>query len=291
MKNKVVFFTVVYPGVEKFLDDFFNSLCRQTFQEFDVLVFNDGVRGLWDYCRPYNELKVIEISATGTPSKIREQGICYLLSNTEYEYIVFGDSDDCFPDERLHVVLELLNEYDIVVNDLDLFNDDDVLSRGYISQRIASGTEINAEMLMRSNIMGLSNTSVRRECLTLEALPGNLIAVDWYLFSRMLHQGFCAVFTDETKTDYRQYEDNTVGIGTISKEKLLRLITVKNLHYQEMAKDYPEYMSLVETYSQMRSLVEENKDMLTLFLDKIENAKIANPLWWEETTVLEDIVL
>ncbi len=82
-----------------------------------------------------------------------------------------------------------------------------------------------------------------------------------------------------------------MGIGTISKEKLLRLITVKNLHYQEMAKDYPEYMSLVETYSQMRSLVEENKDMLTLFLDKIENAKIANPLWWEETTVLEDIVL
>ena len=41
--NELVVVGAVYPGIEGYLDDYFNSLRNQTSTAFDILIANDGL--------------------------------------------------------------------------------------------------------------------------------------------------------------------------------------------------------------------------------------------------------
>ena len=209
--NKVAFLTTVFPESEKFLKPFFNSLSTQTYKNFDLVIVNDNFKNLDFYKDLYSNLNIIDINSYNTPAKNREVGINYCIDQN-YETLVFGDSDDYFKDNRIEKSLEFLKKSDVVVNDLSLFNYNNIYEKNYLSNRLKNLGVIDFEFIKDKNIFGMSNTAIKLKNIKKVSFNCNIIAVDWYFFKSLLRKGCKAIFTNETETFYRQYKNNTIGL-------------------------------------------------------------------------------
>ena len=197
----------------QYLFDFFNSLINQTYKKFDVIVVNDGYKDFEKIKTIYAQnLNIIELKYSSTPAKNREYGINYCIDN-KYDILIFGDSDDYFKNNRIDKSLEILNDADIAVNDLSLFNENGVYEEKYLSHRLNNLDVVNFEFITNKNIFGMSNTAVKLKNISKVTFDNKIIAVDWYFFKILLKQGLKAIFTNETVSFYRQYENNIVGLS------------------------------------------------------------------------------
>lgn len=269
------------------MDDFFTSLQNQTVKEFDVFIINDGLPGFSVYKRRFGDLPITDISFQGTPAKIREFGINY-VSRKRYDFIVFGDADDYFAENRIEVSASLLKDFDIVVNDLDLVDENKRnLEKGYLSRRIGNRDIIRYDYVQDKNIFGMSNTAIKGSLISNLTIEEDLIAIDWCIFAQLLADGVRAVFTNDTTTYYRQHERNIVGIKTLSKDAVLKGIMVKVAHYKRMAGIDFRYSPLYERSKKLKDLLTSNAQFLDLYLKGITDLQIKNPFWWEEIKLVE----
>jgi glycosyltransferase involved in cell wall biosynthesis len=215
MNNKVVFLTTIFPMSEKFLADFFQSLADQTYVNFDIVVVNDGYRNFNKIKSKYSALTIIEIPYKNTPVKNREYGINFCKVNG-YSILVFGDCDDYFSNNRVEKSVELLLNYDIVVNDLSLFNEDGVYENRYFSNRISNNLEIDYDFIKDKNIFGLSNTAINLKIISIVVFPVDVEILDWFFYKKLLSLGISSIFTNETETYYRQHKNNLVGLDSFN---------------------------------------------------------------------------
>ncbi|MBA7520020.1 hypothetical protein ES705_12108 [subsurface metagenome] len=206
-KSDAVFLTTIFPASKKYLDDFFTSLQRQTYRNFDILVINDRVDNFNSYITQYPDLSIIEIISELTPAKNRETGINKALE-LDYKFIVFGDSDDYFSENRMQKSLEVLKNNDIVINELTLFSHNN-RNNNFLTTHLKDINSLQ-EKNFNSNIFGFSNIAVRSEIIESPIdFEDNLIAVDWFFITTLLLRKPRQVqFLKEVQTYYRQYDNN-----------------------------------------------------------------------------------
>lgn len=209
--KKIAFLTTIFPMKESFITDFLESLSNQTYDKFDIIVVNDGFKNFNNIAKRYPNLNIKEILSSNTPAKNRENGINYVISS-DYDVLIFGDSDDYFSQNRVEKTIELLEETDIVVNDLSLFGENGIYENLYISNRIPNNFLVTYDYIKDKNIFGLSNTALNLKILNNFSIDADIIAVDWYLYKKLLKEENRAIFTNECVTYYRQYDDNTTGL-------------------------------------------------------------------------------
>ncbi len=286
MTKKTAFLTTIFPMKDDYLHAFLESLNHQSYKTFDLIVLNDGYENFENCVRGYANLNIVELNCSGTPAENRAQGIEYVKTH-QYDFLIFGDSDDYFDSDRVEISVELLADSDIVVNDLSLFDDKNGLyKQRYITSRVKDGAEIALDFIKDKNIFGLSNTAVKVSALNDVQLNKNLIAVDWYLFSVLLWHNRTAVFTNQVVTYYRQYSENTVGLGVRTKQSFCRGIEVKCLHYELMSKLDDQYSVLYRQVLKLKSDFESQEFTNESLFNRIEN-----PLWWEEIKLTEEDVI
>lgn len=282
MNKKIAFLTTIFPMDNAYLYDFFNSLQKQTNKNFDVIVVNDGYENLEQFKRKFNDLSIIELPHSDTPAKNREFGINYIRENS-YDVLIFGDSDDYFDANRIQLSIELLNSFDIVVNDLTLFDGKNgIYNKKYISNRIKDSSNIELDFIKDKNIFGLSNTAVNVSILDNIHFDKDLIAVDWYLYSTLLLRNKKAIFTNKTITYYRQYENNTIGIGPLTMDTILKGISVKSKHYSSLQEEYKPFAILHKYMLELKKRVENQHG-----IKELNSQNIENPLWWEEIKLIQ----
>lgn len=210
---KTAFLTTIFPMDKQYLQDFFDSLKNQTDKNFDVIVVNDGYKNFEEIKSAYNQvLNIIELQYSNTPAKNREYGINYCIEK-KYDVLIFGDSDDYFANNRVEKSLEFLKKSDILVNDLSLFGESGIYEEKYLSHRLKNLEVVNFEFIKDKNIFGMTNTAIKLKNITKVSFDEKIIAVDWYFFKTLLGQGLKAIFTNETVSFYRQYDNNTVGLS------------------------------------------------------------------------------
>ena len=269
----VAFLTTIFPIKKEILYDFFNSLEKQTYKEFDLIVVNDGFEGFGEFKKKYNSLNIIELKHSNTPAKNREYGINWCINNG-YDILIFGDSDDYFESNRVEVSIKKLKHYDIVVNDLTLFNEKKIISEKYFSNRLSNNQIIDFNFIKEKNIFGFTNTALKVKALDKSvSFDENIIAVDWFLFTLLLLKGKTAIFTNETVTYYRQYDKNLIGLGNLDIDRIKKTIDVKLNHYSLLSKINPSFNNLKEN-------LEKNIEKLDIILTKQKN--LTHPFWWEE---------
>ena len=283
MNKKIAFLTTIFPMNKAYLCDFFNSLQNQAYKNFDVIVVNDGYENFEEFTTEFKNLSIVELKHSNTLAKNREFGINYVKDNY-YDILVFGDSDDYFDTNRVQVSVDILKDFDIVVNDLTLFNDENgIYCKRYISNRIKNNTEIELEFIKDKNIFGFSNTAVKVSVLENINFDKDLIAVDWYLYSILLLRKKKAVFNSKTVTYYRQYINNTIGFGSNTIETILKGIAVKNKHYSLLQKEDIMFKALRENILEFKKRIVGN-----FCITELTKQKIENPLWWEEVRLIEE---
>lgn len=117
---KISIVVPVYKA-EKFLHDCVDSILAQTFEEFELLLVDDGSPdGSGAICDAYAEkdlrVKVFHIP-NGGANQARALGVA---KAAESRYITFVDSDDSIPPTALHDLYALTGEeYDIVIGSYD----------------------------------------------------------------------------------------------------------------------------------------------------------------------------
>ena len=99
----------VYNG-EKFIEDAVNSVCAQTYDNWELIIVNDGSKdNTADVLKKYeinSQIKIIH-QENGGVSVARNTAI----SASKGEYIVFLDADDVWHTNHLEVMNELITEY------------------------------------------------------------------------------------------------------------------------------------------------------------------------------------
>ena len=99
----------VYNG-EKFIDDAIHSVCAQTYDNWELIIVNDGSKdNTADVFKKYeinSQIKIIH-KENGGVSVARNTAI----SASKGEYIVFLDADDVWHSNHLEVMNELITEY------------------------------------------------------------------------------------------------------------------------------------------------------------------------------------
>ncbi len=263
---KVAFLTTIFPMDKKYLYDFFNSLESQTINNFDIIIVNDGYENFEDIKTLYNHtLNIIEIKYSNTIAKNREYGINYCIGEG-YDILIFGDSDDYFEQNRIEKSIELLSENDIVVNDLNLFDEIEVYEEKYLSNRLKNLELVSFEFIKDKNIFGLSNTAIKLKNIENIFIPEDLEAVDWYIFSILLIKDKKAIFTNETISFYRQHQENIVGLKKIDEKSFNKGVNVKKKHYKALNSMSEQFLFEIKRLSNIKYNDKKN---------------ICNPLWWE----------
>jgi len=130
------------------------------------------------------------------------------------ESLMFVDYDDMIMADALPRVCDALSSEPIAYGDLLVANEN-----GHSSSTLAFGPKDlpsridRAEALFDSNCLGLSNTAIRRDILLEEdeQVPAGLVAIEWWLFTRLLQRGHAAIAVNGPVAAYRQYAGNTLG--------------------------------------------------------------------------------
>jgi glycosyltransferase involved in cell wall biosynthesis len=281
----------VFPAVKEFVDDYLKSLENQTYKDFDLIVVNDGLNNFKKLASKYN-LRIKEIPCSGCIAENRAFGINYVKSSG-YEYVIFTDIDDFSAPNRVEKSLQLLENYDIVVNDItNISTKGDILQECYMSNRVSNLSKIDSDFLKDKNILGFTNTSMRLMCLKEDlSFDKDLIAVDWYMFSRILKAGHSAVFTNETTSFYRRYEGNVAGLSPDVNERMIKDgIASKLFHYRELSKTDNEYKALYEKFEKLNKDITDEK-YRERYTQEARHLSMHKPLWWEQIRLPEELSL
>lgn len=276
MKTALV--TYLYPSVLSYLPELISCIDNQTAEKFEVIFFNDGVKNL-DKNSIFNRIKLpFHIyNLSGSLAEIRYRSF-EILSNLDYENIIFQDADDLMTENRIERLIYYLKSHDLVVNDLDLiFEKGDVISKNFWSGRLSNETFFDSTFILDKNIVGLGNSSIKKDLLTLPFKKSDyVIAVDWFFFYQLLKLSNAeGVFINSGRTLYRQHRMNTVGITKVNENRIEQAKRVKEIHYRELIKigyDFEFQLSKLLSVDTIRT-------------NRINNNK--HHFWWEETEYLE----
>lgn len=194
------------------MTDYMRSIWAQDYKTFDLVIFGNG-------------------DTVG----MRTNAIKYAIDN-EYTYMVWTDTDDFFSRNRVGTsVIWLQTGYDFVFNEIDLVDEGGKPVEVSVLTRIGVKDEYdNADEILDRNIFGLSTTAVRVDVLRGLRVPKDIIAMDWFLYTCLLRNGYKGKFIN-AKTYYRQTDDSLVGMGReLTDKRLYRGIGVKSVHYKNV---------------------------------------------------------
>ncbi|MBQ8451372.1 MAG: glycosyltransferase family 2 protein [Clostridia bacterium] len=113
-KNETIDILIPAFNVEKYIGECLDSLLKQTYKDFRIVVVDDGSKDktfeiLTEYAKAHDSIKVFQKENEKSVSKTRN----YLLSKIESPYFTFVDSDDYVEPEYLEVLYKTLKDYDV----------------------------------------------------------------------------------------------------------------------------------------------------------------------------------
>ncbi len=286
---KTAVFSVVYPGIEKYLPEFFNSLSKQTDNDFILFLINDNFDGLKQFIRQ-SSFPVRIKNAKGFPASLRKAGIEW-LKGEGIESIIFADADDYFSENRIETAKKLLMKNDMVFNELILFGEYFPSPVPMLKTFYKEEEKITDNDLVNYNCLGMSNTSVRTDKIPerMMDIPDNHIAFDWALFALVLHSGARAVFTEIAKTWYRQHGNNIASPSLFSDAQILRGVHVKRDHYRLFSQWYTDYKNLAQEFTVLFEKLKTDCLAKKEYCYAVRKQFSCLQRWWEPIKPLEEL--
>jgi len=277
--SNTVFVSFVYPNCEKHLPKMMRSLNEQSDTDFDIIIFNDGMKNIGGICETQLDQSVQIYPVVGSIPKIREIGLAR-LKTTDYTNVIFGDADDSFASNRIEVAKTLLLEHDLVVNDVHLCHEPPKKSvSNYFQKRIQVNSHFNYRAIKNSNFIGFSNSSIRMSKIPHIEFNDDIIAVDWALFTTILLEGARAYFTGNTYTTYFIHENSHYDVTSKNLVSMLYKAQVKSKHYQYLSS---KGLGFKEECKNIDLIIKRLTDEISSGYEQpnlIDDCDC--PLWWE----------
>ncbi len=266
----VGFGTVVYKSAMEYCDEFIQSLNEQSYKDFQLVVINDDLE--YQNLLFFKESIKVPVNIY-TPKS--EHNIPYLrvdlliyAKQIGIDLLIIGDFDDEHDSNRVKLTVEQYDSnYAFYYNDIVYFDE-----TPYFNHLPDETNSI--EMLLQKNYLGMSNTAIDLRKLSFEYLEslkkGKTNIFDWYLYSKLLIDGYVGKKVSGTNTKYRIHGQNIIGQQRISEAQIRKEISVKLEHY-EFLKDLDlRFARLIEQYK----LLQDHDEEIELY------RKRDNNYWW-----------
>ncbi len=257
-----MYFSLILPiyNVEKYLKECVDSILAQTFNDYEVILVNDGSTDSSpeicdEYVEKHSQIKVVH-KQNGGQSTARNRG----FGEAEGEYIVFLDSDDFICD---HDFLKCLyektkNKPDIISYKYCKFYDDkkEFGSCNYTFGDIGDHEDIATQMekLVRKDAFFCSawSKAVRRELLEENDIKfdenSRCEDMDWYF--NVITKAETMAFLDKTIIAYRQRENSVTA--------------------QKSLKTFDDFIKFLDTwYPKIKELADNRKNPLFSAMAKL----------------------
>jgi glycosyltransferase involved in cell wall biosynthesis len=292
---KMAVFSVFYPGIEDYVEQFISSLSEQTDPDFVLYLINDGMIDFEKIVSNFKgPLKIIEETNKATPAAIMKKGIQWLIRD-RMDAVIFADSDDYFAVNRVDQCKKILIKNDCVFHELMLFGDGMKAQIPMFNNRYLESSRITKDDILHSNCLGFGNTGIK---LTphllhwLDKIPNHIIAFDWIFFAFFLNTDKEAVYTNKTHTYYRQHSENIASQTVFSEKQIISGINIKIEHYSILADVFDEerYVTLRNIFKELKLKLEKNNQLFQKYCRLVqENQTTGIPLWWELIKPIEGL--
>ncbi|MBT6112274.1 MAG: hypothetical protein HOH03_01555 [Candidatus Marinimicrobia bacterium] len=292
MRNDTLLLAVVFEEVKPFLDEYFTSIDSQTEKNFDLLILKDKYKDKIPGGKTKNI--VIDIENNDSPAQIRQYGIQYAIKNN-YKNIIFTDTDDNYSQNYVESLMLGLENNDFVYSNIVPVDNNDITINNYFS--LPHETK-RYEQIINYNFIGLGCSAVRSEIIREINIPSDIIAVDWYLYTILLLNGFAGKLVENASVYYRQHYNNTVGgLKQLDRVRLLKGIDIKEKHYRYIYNYCLEnnYKSVAKEYEikyqemlALKLFLQENIN-LEKYINTINiNLNTVYKGWWSEIMSIKE---
>jgi hypothetical protein len=208
--QRIAVYTTVYPGVEKYLPDWYRSVQAQTDQDFQLWIGLDGIESgaIEIVIGAHLEAVWVPSEQNNTPARIRQRSLARIVE--DFDAVVLVDSDDILHPTRVAAARAALQTSELAACALRLV---DQHKQDLGTTFTLSGDADPDNILPRNNVFGFSNSAYRselvRRCLP---LPANTALIDWFMATKAWLLGARLAFDPVVRMDYRQHGANTAPI-------------------------------------------------------------------------------
>ena len=203
-------YTTVYPGVERYLADWFASVRRQTDGDFQLWIGLDLLDVAAAKTAMGGEPDAVWVRGRhgDTPASLRQRALAQIVER--HEAVVLVDSDDVLHPTRVATARASLGSHDLASCALRVV--DERGSSVDLTFTVPPGVAPES-VLPRANAFGLSNSAFRAEALSrCLPIPSSVALVDWFLSTRAWLFGARLCFDRRVEMDYRQHGANTARV-------------------------------------------------------------------------------
>ncbi len=266
-------FTTVYPGSEKFFKQFINSINSQTTKNFTLFIICNGI----NLSKKYMDLIKVNFlifKINDTWQNARLKGLNFLLRK-KVNFIIFADSDDVLINNRIEVILKKIKKNDFIVNNMYLFKKNINQRKIWLTKK---SKKIKFREINYKNYIGCGNTAVRANALKKihNLIDNRLIAFDWCMAKLLLINGFQGIYINKPLTLYRQYQNNTSSLTSVTKSKVNKDIKCKLEHFKFFSKFGIDYKKKIEELK----LIKKKMKNKSFFIRNQKKFKKKNQNYW-----------
>ena len=272
--NKIEILLATYNG-EKFLPDQLESIIKQTYKEWKLLIHDDGSTD--------NTISILEKYANKYPDKIfliednaKGLGPCFnfehLLNHSTAQYVLFCDQDDFWLPHKIEYSYNSIRVAEQIFPDIPIvFFTDKILTDENLNVIETSVWDIHSvspshcnyidKMLVKSIIGGntmILNENARRICLP---FPKEAIMHDWWVSLMVTIKGKC-FYSSLPSLYYRQHSKNVIGVNKT--KKLTNII----FSFKAEQKLYKKLYLMANKAGQKLSLMKYIKTRIKIQLEK-----------------------
>lgn len=225
--------SVIIPAynVARYIVETLDSAFAQTFNDFEIIVVNDGspdTAELENVLHPYLD-KIIYIVQENRGAAIARNTA---IRHASGKYLAFLDGDDIWHPQHLETQIRFLesNDLDMVYCDGELFGDS-VKPGSLFSDRSPSHGTVTAENLLNENCNVLMCSTVAKKDTIIQAgmfdeEREKMPAEDFDLWFRLAKKGYKLSFHNGITTKYRV---RTTGLTGNSIQNATRTINILNI--------------------------------------------------------------
>lgn len=227
---------IPFFNAEKYLEDAIKSVLAQTFQNWELILVDDGStdRSL-EIARSFNDPRIC-IIADGHNRRLPYR-LNQIINEAKYDFIARMDADDLMAVDRLEKQIKVLNEnpdIDVVVTSLYSIGDKNEI----LGKRIYSNHQMQPKEILQgvTNILHPSLLARKAWCKRNPYQVDNCLAEDYELWlSAAIKNDFNYVVLQEPLYFYREVEN-------VKKEKMIRgyntQIEVIKKYYKNIISDF-----------------------------------------------------
>jgi len=297
MAKKVIYSTVIYScdKFDVFLDEYLKSVFDQSDNTFELLILLDDIEEVVIRKKleilNVNDITVhIYVSDDGkTPLQLRKEliDISYAM---DASVLIFSDFDETVACNRVEVIKDKIEGVSFVFNDfyvvdsmLRRMSDKSFFSCRKIPEHITDWRSIKS-----FNYIGFGSLAINLTAYDYRNLcfPDDIIALDWFLATKVLLDGGDGLSLGNTYANYRQHDNSLVGFDfMLDIKKLKQGLMVKEAHYRNLKNDNDEIFELYAGIKNLMNYINSIGD--NKYIDAVNSSFNTEEFCWWENIKLE----